>query len=113
MVSWILGKNNTTAAREWLARLLVMIIFVGANAALLATAPTNGDFWWSDAPRHALNGAFVKDFIQAAPWHDPKSWAINYYLQYPALSILFYPPLFYIFEAITYAIFGVSHFAAQ
>ncbi len=79
----------------------------------MRTAPVGGDFWWSDAPRHALNGAFVKDFIAAAPWHDPKSWAINYYLQYPALTILFYPPLFYGFEAVAYALFGVSHPVAQ
>ena len=101
------------ATRERLDRTLVAIIFVAANAALLATAPVNGDFWWSDAPRHALNGAFVKDFVAAAPWHDPRTWAINYYLKYPALTILFYPPLFYCFEAVVFAVFGVSHLAAQ
>ena len=31
----------------------------------------------------------------------------------PALSILFYPPLFYVFEAAAYALFGVSHVVAQ
>ena len=80
---------------------------------LLATSPADGDFSWSDAPRHALNGAFVKDFIAALPWRHPVEWAENYYLQYPALSILFYPPLFYFFEAAFYAVFGVNHFAAQ
>ncbi len=99
--------------RDWLDRTLVALIFIAANAALLATAPVHNDFWWSDAPRHALNGAFVKDFIAAAPLHDPKTWAIDYYLQYPALSILFYPPLFYFFEAAVFAVFGVSQFAAQ
>jgi 4-amino-4-deoxy-L-arabinose transferase-like glycosyltransferase len=108
----LLGKI-TPAAHDRLDRAFVAIIFVAATAALLATAPVNGDFWWSDAPRHALNGAFVKDFIEAAPWRDPKAWAINYYLQYPALTILFYPPLFYFFEAAAYAVFGVSHLVAQ
>ena len=23
------------------------------------SAPYHGEFWWSDAPRHALNGVFV------------------------------------------------------
>jgi len=103
----------TPAVRNRLEQALVAIILIGASIALLATAPVNGDFWWSDAPRHALNGAFVKDFVAAAPWHDPKGWAINYYLQYPALTILFYPPLFYGFEAVGYALFGVSHLVAQ
>jgi hypothetical protein len=100
-------------ARDRLDRAVVAVLFIAANAALLATAPVNGDFWWSDAPRHALNGAFIKDFIAASPWHNPKGWAINYYLQYPSLTILLYPPLFYCFEAVMYALFGVSHFVAQ
>jgi len=109
----LFGERIATAPRDRLDRALVAIVFIAANAALLTTAPHAGDFWWSDAPRHALNGVFVKDFVTAAPWHDPKTWAINYYLQYPALTILFYPPLFYCFEAIGFAIFGVSQLAAQ
>ncbi|HZU88626.1 MAG TPA: glycosyltransferase family 39 protein [Stellaceae bacterium] len=98
---------------ERLEQAAVALILVAAAAALFATAPKNGDFWWSDAPRHALNGAFVKDFIAAMPWHDARRWAIDYYLKYPALTILFYPPLFYFFLAAAYAVFGVSQWAAQ
>jgi hypothetical protein len=111
--SRLFGERVATLPRDRLDRALVVVVFIAANAALLATAPHAGDFWWSDAPRHALNGVFVKDFVTAAPWHDPKIWAINYYLKYPALTILFYPPLFYCFEAIVFAIFGVSQLAAQ
>jgi 4-amino-4-deoxy-L-arabinose transferase-like glycosyltransferase len=108
------GRNlDPAAVRDRLDRALVAIVFLAANAALFATAPVNGDFWWSDAPRHALNGAFLKDFVAAMPWHDPKGWAVDYYLQYPALTIFFYPPLFYGVEAIVFALFGVSHAAAQ
>ncbi len=88
-------------------------VLLVASVILLATSPVAGDFSWSDAPRHALNGAFVKDFIAALPWRHPVAWAENYYLQFPALSILFYPPLFYFFEAASYAVFGVSHLASQ
>jgi 4-amino-4-deoxy-L-arabinose transferase-like glycosyltransferase len=84
-----------------------------ACMALLLTAPTHGDFWWGDAPRHALNGAFIMDFVSAHPWRDPAGWAIHYYLMRPALTILFYPPLFYVVEAVSYALFGVSNFVAQ
>lgn len=95
------------------ARLLIAAVLIVATLMLFAAAPTGGDFSWSDSPRHALNGAFVKDFAAALPWRDPAGWAVDYYLQYPALSILFYPPLFYGVEAIVYALFGVSHPAAQ
>lgn len=99
--------------REHSARFVIAAVLVAAVAGLFATAPVQGDFSWSDAPRHALNGAFIKDFVAAAPWHDPRGWAVDYYLQYPALTILFYPPLFYVFEAAAYALFGVSHAVAQ
>jgi len=78
---------------------------------LFVTSPHHGEFWWSDSPRHALNGVFVKDLIAAMPTH-PTAWAEHYYVQYPALTILFYPPLFYIISAPFYALFGVSHATA-
>lgn len=80
---------------------------------LFLSSPTAGDFSWSDAPRHALNGIFVKDFITAMPLSQPKQYAVNYYLQYPALTILFYPPLMPLIMAGFYALFGFSHPVAQ
>src|SRR5271163_3092826 len=70
------------------------IILACACAILLLTAPTNGDFWWFDAPGHAMNGVFVRDFVAAMPWRDPVGFAIDYYMRYPAVTVLFYPPLF-------------------
>ncbi|HTI78812.1 MAG TPA: glycosyltransferase family 39 protein [Acetobacteraceae bacterium] len=87
------------------------IAFLVGVLLLFATAPHHGEFWWSDAPRHALNGAFVKDMVAAMPAH-PSAWAMQYYVKYPALTILFYPPLFYLFLAPFYALFGVSHVTA-
>jgi hypothetical protein len=80
---------------------------------LYATAPLSGDFWWSDAPRHALNGIFVKDLIAAHPFAHPQAYAAAYYLQYPALTILFYPPLFYVVSAAFFALFGNSALVAH
>src|SRR5690606_6995412 len=55
------------------------------------------------------NGVFVKDFVAAMPWDDPAGYAYRYYAQYPALTILFYPPLFYVISAPFYALLGFSH----
>jgi 4-amino-4-deoxy-L-arabinose transferase-like glycosyltransferase len=71
-----------------------------------------GTIWWSDASRNALNGAFVLDFVKAMPLHDPKGYAFDYYRQWPALTIGFYPPLFYVALAAVYAVLGVSESAA-
>lgn len=94
-------------------RALVGLVLLVAVAALLATSPTDYDFYNTDAPRHALNGAFVLDAARDFPWRDPMGYAIDYYLRLPSLSIGFYPPLFYVVEAAVFAVLGVSHFAAQ
>ncbi|MDE2184013.1 MAG: glycosyltransferase family 39 protein [Alphaproteobacteria bacterium] len=87
-------------------RLAAAVFALGA-VCLYLTAPHHGEFWWSDSPRHALNGVFIKDLIAQMP-HDPKAWAMQYYVKYPALTILFYPPLFYVVSAPFYAVLGVS-----
>jgi len=82
------AASTVVAAGERTERAVVAAVILAASIALTANALVNGDFWWSDSSRHALNGAFVKDFITAMPWHEPKAWAIDYYLQYPSLTIL-------------------------
>jgi hypothetical protein len=98
---------------EGIADKLALMVLFGASVGMMLAAPFAGDFWWSDAPRHALNGAFIMDFIRDLPVHRPTAWAMDYYIRYPSLTILFYPPLFYVFEAVFYALFGVSHAVAQ
>src|SRR5271165_680421 len=88
--------------------LLAFVVFL-----LFKTSPTQGDFWWSDAPRHAMDGVFYYDMARALPITHLKQWAINYYIQYPAVTALTYPPLFALVEAVFFAIFGVSHVTAQ
>jgi Dolichyl-phosphate-mannose-protein mannosyltransferase len=95
--------------RRWTA--IASIIFALGALFLFFSAPHNGEFWWSDAPRHALNGVFLGDLVSAWP-SDPKAWAIDYYVKHPALTILFYPPLFYVISAPFFLLFGVSHATA-
>ncbi len=80
---------------------------------LFLTSPIDGGFWWSDAPRHGLNGIFVAELLRAAPFGDPIGFAYNFYAQYPALTILFYPPLFYALSAPAFLLLGESHAVAQ
>lgn len=96
--------NQEPQRPQWIYAGLTLLII-----ALFLGAPAGGDFYWSDAPRHALNGVFVKDFLVSASWSDPSDFAYRYYAQYPALTILFYPPLFYVISAPFYALLGVSH----
>jgi len=92
---------------------IVFCLLALATGLLFYTAPRSGDFWWSDAPRHSMDGVFYYDLFHDAPKGDFKQYAVDYYLRYPALTIVFYPPLFALSEAVFFGIFGVSHSTAQ
>jgi 4-amino-4-deoxy-L-arabinose transferase-like glycosyltransferase len=89
-----------------------VLTLLAAVLILALTASWNGEFWWFDGARHAMNGAFIADLLRDMPLGELQSWAVNYYLQYPALTILFYPPLFPACEAIAFLLFGVSQATA-
>jgi 4-amino-4-deoxy-L-arabinose transferase-like glycosyltransferase len=87
-------------------------ILLAITLGMYFAIPKHGDIDWPDASRHALNGAFVLDFFEQLPWRHPVDFAYDYYRQWPALTILFYPPLFYTVLAAVYAVFGVSEASA-
>jgi hypothetical protein len=93
--------------------LVCLALLTFAVCLLFKTSPTQGDFWWSDAPRHAMDGVFYYDMARALPIAHLKQWAIDYYLQYPAVTALTYPPVFALVEALFFGVFGVSHVTAQ
>jgi hypothetical protein len=103
--------STPDATPGWQETAAVTAVLALATLLLFVSAPQHGEFWWSDAPRHALNGAFIKDLVADHP-SDPMRWAMQYYVKYPALTILFYPPLFYLTLAPFYAVFGVNHATA-
>ena len=92
----------------------VALIILGlATWILFFHTPTNGAFWWFESARNALSGAFVRDFILEMPVDDPVGWAEAYYAKYPALVILFYPPLLHIVLGLSFIPLGVSHLSAM
>jgi hypothetical protein len=91
----------------------VVLAISGLALALFLTTPTNGDFWWFDASRHAMNGVFLRDLLMEGGLLHPISFATAYYKQYPAINIGFYPPFMYMSSVPFLAIFGVSHAVSQ
>lgn len=67
----------------------------------------------SDENRHVMTGVFVRDALFDAAWTDPIGYAQRYYLQYPALGLLAWPPLFYVVEGMAMSLFGTSFVTAQ
>jgi hypothetical protein len=84
--------------------------------AFLAIAAVNrqGDGLWfqGDAPRHAVNGLFWWDLVNARP-RDPLAYAVSYYARYPVIAPATYPPLFYLIEGLAFALFGSSPYVAK
>jgi hypothetical protein len=66
-----------------------------------------------DAPRHALNGAFVFDMVRHGQLAHPVQYGYWYYSRLPALSLPYHPPVFPAFEAVIYSVVGVNAFAAR
>ncbi len=95
--------------RQWAISIAVVAIIASA---MFCLSPREYNSAWPDAPGHAMSGVFIRDLVAAHPAH-PLQWSFDYYLEYPAVTVGFYPPLFPIFEALFYALFGVSNSTAQ
>lgn len=73
-----------------------------------------GEFDYNvDEAQHAVTGLFVADALHDLPVSHPVRYAYRYYAQYPAVAILHWPPLFYIFEAASFMLFGASAVTAR
>ena len=92
-------------------RFLVILFFV-AIAHIVAFQPSE-PFYLSDETRHLMTGTFFHDLIKGGNLSQAKSFAYQYYGQYPALGLLVWPPLFHMVEGAWMAIFGVSVLASK
>lgn len=101
------GPGEPAPSRR-LADLASGALVVAAVLALYLTAPAPDGFLWSDAPRHALNGVLIADFLREMPLERPIQWAFDYYLTWPALTVFFYPPLFAALSAPFVLLFGID-----
>jgi hypothetical protein len=73
----------------------------------------NDGLWFQgDAPRHAANGLFWKDFLRSGSL-DPRGYALKYYARYPAICPTLYPPGFYLLESALFGLFGPSPYLAK
>jgi len=65
-------------------------------------------FFYGDAMRHAMNGAFFRDFLLDLPLRHPLQYVYEYYAKYPALAFPHWPPLFHFIEGVFFLLFGLS-----
>jgi len=73
-----------------------------------------GEFdYYIDEAQHAVTGLFVADAIRDLPLRHPLQYAYSYYAQYPSVAILHWPPLFYLFESVSFLVLGPSVVSAR
>lgn len=84
------------------ARLAVQLLVLLAAWLVLVLLHRHNDGLWfqGDAPRHAANGLFWKDFLLSGDWLAPRDYALRYFARYPVIHPIAYPPLFYLLEAL-------------
>lgn len=99
----LISRPNT---QRFLSGLLICIPCMLLAGRLLTGEPSE-PFYNNDETRHVMTGVFVADLLHSLP-QDPKQFATAYYLQYPALGIPLYPPLFYMIEGTGMALLGPS-----
>ena len=102
------GSRTTLAAAR-----LIAAVAAGAFGLLALRGLDAGGIVWTDAARHAMNGALIHDWLREGPWLSPGAYARWYYAHWPALSLGYHPPVFPAIEAVAYFLFGVGPFAAR
>jgi hypothetical protein len=103
------GPDHRPAAGLWWQVGLVLAAWLF----LCELHPGNDGLWYQgDAPRHAANGLFWKDFLQSG-FTNPRDYTLRYYARYPAICPMVYPPAFYLLEAAVFGLAGPSPFAAK
>src|SRR5258708_7475667 len=96
--------------RTLLILVAVLLPLIGAHVVFAAhTEP----FYNNDETRHVMTGVFFRDFYLDLPVTHPKDYTVHYYLQYPALGLLVWPPLFYAVEGAFMLLFGTSFLVAR
>jgi 4-amino-4-deoxy-L-arabinose transferase-like glycosyltransferase len=113
----VLGQTDAVAplpetwgrVRDRLLPAALAVLF----CALAFKGLTAGGVMWTDAARHAMNGAVIHDWIAEGPWLSPRAYADWYYAHWPTLSLGYHPPLFPLVEAVAFSIFGVTPLASR
>lgn len=88
---------------------LLFIIFVAHWAKYEQSEP----FYFNDETRHIMTSVYFRDVIHDLPVTDLRAYTIDYYLQYPALGLLVWPPFFYIIAGVAMTVFGTSVLVAK
>ncbi len=88
-------------------------VLLTAFAAHLAVAQPAEPSFNNDETRHVMTGVYFRDLLLDRPAEGLRAYTERYYLQYPALGLLVWPPFFYLVEGVAMLALGTSFTAAR
>jgi len=107
---------SEVVAKSWTRRSTALLLgLLLLSTAVIVRGIRKGEFSYNvDETQHAMTGFFVADLIRDHPLRHPVDYAYQYYAQYPALAgVIHWPPLFYLFEALSFMLLGPSVVSAR
>jgi len=90
------------------AVVFLALVALWAIQTAITFAHRGGDFRYTDAATHALDGVFFSDVYHDLPLDHLKTYALSWYARWPRLGLGYYPPLFAMVEGAAFGLFGVS-----
>lgn len=100
------GAGRRGAA--WCAGVILALALAQA-----AVWQTGEPFYNNDETRHLMTGVFFRDLLVDLPLDHLRAYAVESYLQYPALGLMVWPPLFHGLEGLLFLLTGPSLLAAK
>jgi hypothetical protein len=92
--------------------ILAALLLILGIAHALNSQPSE-PFYNHDESRHVMTGVYVRDALLDGGLFHLREYTIHYYLQYPALGLLAWPPFFYLVEGLAMVLFGPSFLVAR
>lgn len=94
-------------------RMLGLLIVWAVAAVTLLRGLGIDAYQYPDADRIIMDGVFIHDFLRDFAFVDLYQYTLNYYAQYPALSIGYRPPFFPFIESIFNWVFGINTWSSR
>jgi hypothetical protein len=100
--------------RPWTGRSAVLLLCVlMVCTVIIVRGIKTGEFSYNvDEAQHAVTGLYAAGLLHDHPAH-PVDYTYKFYAQYPAVSVIHWPPLFYGFEGLSFLLLGANVVAAR
>jgi hypothetical protein len=99
--------------RSWKRTVLLAVLPIAALVVMQwLSFEYSEPVFYGDENRHVMTSIFFRDLLADRPLTDVRGYAERYYVQYPALGLLIWPPLFHALTGAVMLVAGTSSVVA-